>query len=372
MTLCTTYAGSLFSRLQVWQIERLFGAHAEIRMPKINVDYFELVSDQAGNRISQLRGRESFEDIEEALLPSTEAFKVFCVKKFVGTSNYRWFVESVVCSSVPGAPAANYKVELSKLTLQAPEEYLAQTLQKTGATANRLLWPGTLVEVDYGFIQSVGRHDGQIRTNKRYSDTLQKGEMHKRRLAVVVKISSGRVKVAPVTSNPQPAHDKTCFQLDPTTLGNLTFYGSSGKQSWVLCSMLETVSIRRILPPMSTFKVRGSMRPGRDNAYSQKLTSAEARLLQSSMLHAIGITDYSSLKEELAAKKLECAETRELKQSVADLTARLAEVEKENAYLKLVEEVAKDWDKALGQGTLGHRVADLAGLYKELAEEENS
>ncbi|WGS50157.1 type II toxin-antitoxin system PemK/MazF family toxin [Paraburkholderia sp. D15] len=340
-------------------------------MPQINVEYFELVDDPVGNgnRTPQLRGRESFEDIEEALIPSSETFKVFCVKKFAGTNNYRWHVESVVCTSAPGDPTASYKVELSELNQRVPEVYLEQTLRNTGAAVNRVLWTGTLVEVDYGFIQSVGGHDGVVRTNERYSDTLQQGEMHKRRLAVVVNVSGGRVKVAPVTSNPQAGQDKTCFELDPTTLSKLSFYGSSGKQSWVLCSMLETVSVSRILPPMSKFLVRGRERDGRNVHYTQKLNANELKLLESALLHAIGITDYSSLKDELSAKKLECAEIDELRQSVENLKAQLATAGTENARLKLIEEIARDWDRAIGGGTLDARVTELAHLYREMAEE---
>lgn len=65
--------------------------------------------------------------------------------------------------------------------------------------------------------------------------------MRKRRLAIVVKVlSDHRVQVVPVTSQ-DPRGDISTFQISRETLDNLVFYGGSGKNSWVLCNMLQTV-----------------------------------------------------------------------------------------------------------------------------------
>ena len=83
-------------------------------MQTIIVNYYELVDDANGKKVQSPLGRELFEDIGEALVPTSASYKVFFVKKFTGSVNYRWFVESVVLTSPLNATAAIYTVVLSK------------------------------------------------------------------------------------------------------------------------------------------------------------------------------------------------------------------------------------------------------------------
>ncbi|MDN8963537.1 hypothetical protein Q0P11_14895, partial [Staphylococcus aureus] len=76
----------------------------------------------------------------------------------------------------------------------------------------------------------------KIGTNKRYSSTIQGGEMHKRRLAIVVKVQPrGQVQVVPITSKFQPDLDKSCFIVERSTLEK-TVYSSEDITSWAVCS----------------------------------------------------------------------------------------------------------------------------------------
>ena len=161
-------------------------------MDTIVIRYLEQVKDRATDTVSvSLLGMETYNSISEALMPGSGEHKIFCIKKFTGVDNYRWHVESVEKLTATGVVPAEFTVTLSEIYSTVPEEYLKQTLKKTQSSLNRVVQFGTVVEVDYGFIQSVGRADGMLRTNKRYCDTLQRGEMHKRRLAIVVRASRG-------------------------------------------------------------------------------------------------------------------------------------------------------------------------------------
>lgn len=213
-------------------------------MPTIVVKYFQSGKDpETGDFLPDLLGVETFEDITEALVPSySTTHKVFYTKRFLKSTHHLWLVNSVGLTSVPGTDIAVYEVMLS----QAPtenDEYLNQTLKKDrNTTAFKLLRKGTLVEVDYGFAQDIGQSTGDVKTNKRYSDTLMRSEMHKRRLAVVIKvISKNLVQVAPVTSI-QTRGDKSEFQLEQSTIDQLPRYKDSGYNSYVLCNRLQAVS----------------------------------------------------------------------------------------------------------------------------------
>jgi len=323
-----------------------------------------------GDQTQSLLGREVFDNIEEAMLPSVSPnHKTFLVKKFSNSVSYRWFVESVTLISPHSVVPAVYAVLLSEKNTSFPEEYLRQTLKKTKHTVNQHLWQGVLVEVDYGFVQRIGKKNGELRTNKRYSDTRQHGEMHKRRLAVVVKTTGTLIQVAPVTSDTKSASDKTCFELSTQTLSGLDFYGSSGKQSWVLCNMLETVSASRILPPVShyTAKLGALQKKGRNVAYPSKLNAAEQKLLKAALLHSIGVTDYAQMTTELANLRQQCKQLASLTLANGQMAAQIADLNAEVATLKLVEEVAKDWEKNMGSvGQLAEKVMELQKLYAEM------
>ncbi|KPX12914.1 hypothetical protein ALQ08_200093 [Pseudomonas syringae pv. delphinii] len=339
-------------------------------MDTIVIRYFEQIKDLATGTMSvSPLGKETYESISEALMPGSGTHKIFCIKKFTGVANYRWYVEGVAQLTTTGVVPAEYSVTLSKIFITVPEEYLQQTLKKTGASLNRVIQFGTIVEVDYGFIQTIGREDGALRTNKRYCDTLQKGEMHKRRLAIVVGANRGVCQVVPVTSDSPGIADKTSFQLSRPTLDQLTFWGSSGKDSWAICQMVESVSVSRILPPVTEYQARGQTRRGRNTHYTLRLAEAEKALLRNSLLHSIGVTDYQQTKTKLSETR---EQLQELIAAATDLEAangRIAALEAERKELLLYQEVAVDWGKGFGEGQLEAAVGDLRELYEMMATE---
>jgi len=340
-------------------------------MTTIIIRYFEQIKDPATSAITLAPlGMETLESISEVLLPSVSGHKVFCIKKFTDVANYRWYVESVARLSDLGVKPAEYVVTLSKLfQSHGAEEYLQQTLAKTKQSLPSLIYPSTLVEVEYGFIQTVAREDGELRTNKRYCDTLQKGEMHKRRLAVVIRAARGVVQVAPVTSEAPAAGDKTSFELSRDTLDQLATWGGSGKNSWVLTGMIETVSTSRILPPVSFYTVGQRQRTGRSTHYKLRLTADEKQELKTSLAHSVGITDYPQVKASLLDAKEQLAAVPKTTADLAAALAKNAALEALVGELRLVEEVAKDWAKGMGDNSLADRVDDLRRLYAEMERE---
>jgi len=320
-------------------------------MATITVIYFKVDANQPGEpdaRNADLQlGCERFEGIGEVLLPWCKQHKVFFVKKFESSPVYRWCAEAVD-SAVLADGSAVFHVFLSDVTSAGAEEYLFQTLKKSHSKPNRFMKPGTLVEVDFGFALAVGRHDGEVRTNKRYSDTLQQGEMPKRRLAVVLKSERDVVQVLPVTSQSR-AGDRTAVQLSPDTLRSLTFYGRSGKDSWVLASVIETVSTRRILPPMSSYVAKdGRTRHARDPKYSCKVSNTELRLIRVALEHVVGIDDYDKVKQEAREVVSLKRQITALDEALEAERGQLVVLQSELARLREIERIAKEWASSMG------------------------
>ncbi len=262
-------------------------------MPTITVAYFELTGFSSGKHVGTKLGEELYDGFKEALIPTFESYPTFCIKKFSGFSNQRWRVESVEKVSAMGFSPVHCEVYLSKARERVPEEYLSQSLKKAKRLANNVLFHGTLVEIDFGFVSSAISPGGNIDFCEGYFDTLQRNEMHKRRLAIVTKASRWTAQVVPVSTVSRDALDKTSFLLT-SDLTPLVSYGG-GLPSWAVCDMLQTVSTGRILPPLSTYPVGSNTRTGRRASYPYRLNKGDTRSLKSAMAHASGISDYDAL-----------------------------------------------------------------------------
>jgi uncharacterized protein YifN (PemK superfamily) len=313
-------------------------------MQTIIVRYFETVIDQtSGKPVPRQLGSESYEDIREALIPGLPPAKqgktpppVFLTKCFLTSQFHRWELMSVTATPATGAGPAVFAIFLKAVDVSS-EVFLYQTLKKDkNKKLPKLLWPGTLVEVDYGFVQHTGRMDGSTKTNKRHSDMLLAGEMYKRRLAVVVKVVAGNlVQVAPVTSVVPPAGDKSVFQISQATLDRMPRYKLGGKSSYVLCDRAESVSIQRLLPPLSY----GTGNSSRNVNYTVRLSRGEEKLFKAALLHAVGVTNYVPHNDYLQEK----LKADQLQQEVERLNRELETSRAGLDTLTIVENMAKRW-----------------------------
>lgn len=276
-------------------------------MLKIVIRYLEQAS---GSALPTVLGQEIFDGICEALIPIIDPESTsFIVKRFDGNSNYRWDVEQVTCTSSVGDSPVKYDIVLSSLYHTKPIVYLSTTKKKTNSSLQKIIKPFTLVEVEYGFFQAVIKDDGRLGRNKRYSSTLQHGEMRKRRLAVVIKINQSSLQVVPVTCDVMHSGNKSAIELSAGTLSKLDFYGR-GKRSFALCDMIETVAPSRVYPPAQAgTKLRST-------AYSLRLSKAEIALLTISLVHSAGYTKYLDDVKKIA----------DLEYSVSQLQSELDEL----------------------------------------------
>lgn len=245
-------------------------------------------------------GTEQSTGITEILFPdvnyAANVHSMTITKKFDGQSKYRWEVMSVTHPS-----ALETVIDLKPRIPSQPEVFLAQTHKRKRSVISALR-KGTLVEVDYGFIPSVKKSCGTTRSNKRYPDLKQSGEMHKRRLAIVIKATGNRVQVVPISSKVPPINDRTCFELDFESVEKLVNYNDRDKNSYAICGMIETVSLTRILPPLARpIKAKGRQEPQRSEGYPHRLTPVDLNALDDALSVTMGMSDYRKLKRDYPA-----------------------------------------------------------------------
>lgn len=138
-----------------------------------------------------------------------------------------------------------------------------------------------------------------------------------------------------MTSVPPSTSDKSIFQIDQATLDRMPRYKLGGKASYVLCGRTESVSIQRLLPPVSF----GTSNPTRNVRYTLALSKTEEKLFKAALLHAVGVTNYVPHNQFLQEK----LKADQLRQEVERLTQMLEESRSIAQALGTVENLAKRW-----------------------------
>ncbi|MGE0013299.1 MAG: hypothetical protein AB7S62_13820 [Azoarcus sp.] len=317
-------------------------------MTGLTINYFLHVEAEAAEvegAEEELLGVERFEGIQEKLIPgyNEEGHKVSITKFFAGRDDHRWLVKYLVHVS-----DSETSVYLEAWKNNRREEFLSQTQKSNRSVISKLQF-GTLVEVEFGFIPSVKKLNGDVRSNKRYPDTIHKGEMHKRRLCVVVKADSQRVQVVPVTSQaPGSFGDLSVCQISDASLADLIGYNDPAIPSYAICRMIKTVALTRVLPPIS--RQRGTRAAFRDHRYSKKLNGADRAAFKQALSHAVGLTDYCDLKEKVSEYYRELQVIKPENEILAKQMVRLmrekADFEAMAERYEVLLEIMTDWRMA--------------------------
>lgn len=249
------------------------------------------------NSDKSILGSETLSKIDEAAFPDPNYFKnpITITKKFTACDGYRWLVRSVQ------HPSKNeILIYLEERTPSIKEVFLSQTYQNNVSVISNLQ-KGVLVEVEHGYYLSIKKINGDVKSTKRYPDFRQHGEMHKRRLAIVVSATNKFIQVVPITSQaPLDNSDKSIFQISPESLKDLMDYNQAGKQSFALGSMIQSVSLSRVLPPLTKSKSNKTVLSERSVGYPHRLTGSDKKLLDNALLIAVKLGDYSEIKRKFS------------------------------------------------------------------------
>ncbi|MEQ4922519.1 hypothetical protein [Proteus hauseri] len=331
-------------------------------MPNNMTINYLLDSDQS------LLGTEIYQNITEITLPLLHetGHKITLTRFFEGHTSHRWLIERI-----------NHQTPEQTNLFLTPriecenEIFLAKTYSSKRTVASRIT-KGTLVEVEYGFIQSTKRITGKISSVKRYPDFVQNGEMHKRRLAIVINACfPSTLQVIPITSIHQNENDKNIFEISLKSLDKLVHYNSKDIRSFALGHMIQTVSIRRILPPLA---IQKDKRCYRDIGYSQRLEKEDMKSLELALTTAIGYGDYQNIRTERNRLRLDVQElTKQNTQLINELSINQnnqVAYEQSSIRCHALEEKMIDWycsmDSNLSQEDARKKLEQELTLYLEV------
>lgn len=263
---------------------------------------------------SQL-GYETHEDIEEVLLPNNPNPNdpIFFTKKFRGNSEYRWEVQSM--AEDIGAAQRTFTVKLRRRSQVSKKFYLKNILAAQAQNAAHVLHPWSLVEVEFGHSLTVGKQNGNLGSSKRYADTVQHLSMPKRRLAIVLQVHLRRnelVQVIPITSRPPPAGDNSSVDVTASLI-DMEHYQ---KQSWAVCSMVQTVTASRIMAP----SVKKGPHSFRDTRFKTLVRGNVRTSLKDALMYGVAAPGRIAAAKDLADK---LTENEELKTENASLLEKL-------------------------------------------------
>lgn len=310
-------------------------------------------------------GKEIYEDINQYIIPDYIKGHTITISKFFeGQFNHKW---KIIDLKIPSVNDVN--IYLNKRETIQPEEYLLKTYRDNNRVI-RNLQLGTLVEVDYGYTPLIRKINGDIKSSKRYPDYKQKNEMHKRRLAIVVKASNSLVQIIPISSQPQDLDDLSIFQLDKTSLHGLVDYSNGANGSSVICSMVESVSFSRILPPRT--RDARTRSPVRNITYKNKITNDDRKALTLSLSHGVGLSNYETLlnknkkyySDNITLKK-DLDEAKEINLKVNEVELELDEVKHRNKMLLEILHDLKQQYHAGGRDAILQEIEEQAKEYSE-------
>lgn len=296
-----------------------------------------IVTYRLASDTSTILGVEKSSGITEVLFPDVNYFAhtITITKMFAGHPAHRWRVVSTTHPS-----SSEIHIDLESRGSNNSEIYLSQTYKQRKSVISNLQ-KGTIVEVDYGYIHSIKKQSGDIKSCKRYPDFKQSGEMHKRRLGIVIKASPSGVQVVPITSKlPSNIGDKSIFQVSFNSIQKLVHYNDPAKSAFALCGMIETISLNRIFPPLAHPHANKSRKgPERSTGYPTRLSKNDKKLLDDSLSASIGFHDYPDLKENYptiyAENEVNKEEINRLNASLQSATDKTSNYE---ALMTLVED----------------------------------
>lgn len=291
----------------------------------------ERVDHSTGDYTYTALGEEAHKDIEEILLPDTpRTSPIFFTKKFVGQPEYRWEVRSVEQNQ--NTTPLTYTVTLIRRRQVEKEFYLKNILATRRYTVRRVIYPWSLVEVEFGHAPTVRKLNCDTRSNKRYADTVQVHSMPKRRLAVVIQViernNEDLLQVVPITSQQPHSSDKAAVEIT-SALSKMVNYQ---KQSWAICRMIQTVTASRVIAPLVD---RSPGPPVRDKSFRTQVRDTVREALKDALMFGVAADNRVQDTANLAIEK---QLNEQLKLNTESLTRQIAELEKKlGLYEKLAE-----------------------------------
>lgn len=187
-------------------------------------------------------GHIKHENLVETLIPAFEP------------DTHDMFLKHVFSSKkhVTNWQITNLLIDANIATIQLKEAASTQSLADFIAPQYRkpedFLKPYYIVEVDFGFYSNLFNIHGAKVVNKRSTNSLLQGEMHKRRPCIVLGLKHGCVQVIPLSTKTEVGSNPKRLELSKTSFAKLAPRYTE-KTSYALLEMIQTVSVHRVFPP---------------------------------------------------------------------------------------------------------------------------
>lgn len=291
-------------------------------MTTVSISYSTYDPNHQANE--RILGTEHIDNIEEILVPLNDKnTPIFITKAFSGEVCKRWRVRFFL-----GIAPDHWGVWLTEKDV-SKDIYLSEILTKRRiGNAAGFVKRGAIVIVEFGHIYQTLNFQTGLTKSAMYPCNHQEGEMHKRRPAVVVKVDRRGVTVVPVTSKEPDAHEynRAIFELEKDSIQHIKEL-DTGKRSFAVCEMIQTVSPTRILPPESRDHKGRDRTYRRDESFGRRLSRNDMKALEQGLLAAVGMY---SLQEKLDRTiqngQMQSAELEELRPEVETVREELAEL----------------------------------------------
>ncbi|HBY5172601.1 TPA: type II toxin-antitoxin system PemK/MazF family toxin [Klebsiella quasipneumoniae subsp. similipneumoniae] len=278
-------------------------------------------NNQANERIL---GTEHIDNIEEILVPLNDKnTPIFITKAFSGEVCKRWRVRFFL-----GIAPDHWGVWLTEKDV-SKDIYLSEILTKRRISNSAgFVKKGAIVIVEFGHIYQTLNFQTGLTKSAMYPCNHQEGEMHKRRPAVVVKVDRRGVTVVPVTSKEPDAHEynRAIFELETESIQYIKEL-DTGKRSFAVCEMIQTVSPTRILPPESRDHKGRDRTYRRDESFGRRLSRNDMKALEQGLLAAVGMYSLQEkLNRTIRNDQMQLAELEALRPEVETIREELVEL----------------------------------------------
>lgn len=324
-------------------------------MATVSIKYSTYDSNNQSNE--RILGTEHIDNIEEILVPlNNKNTPIFITKAFSGETCKRWRVEFFL-----GIAPGHWGVWLTEKDV-SNDVYLSEIMdRKSIRHAGGLVRKGAIVIVEFGHIYQTLNFQTGLSKSAMYPCNHQDGEMHKRRPAIVVKVDSRGVTVVPITSQEPDAYkfNRAIFELEADSTTYIKEL-DSGKRSFAVCEMIQTVSPTRILPPESRDYKGKNRTYRRDVTFSRKLTRNDERALDQGLLAAIGMYSLREKLDRLILKdEAQSTELETLRPFAMQLQEELSELREKH---KILSELYRVVSKLETLESVEQEVLEYVGL----------
>jgi uncharacterized protein YifN (PemK superfamily) len=296
------------------------------------------------NEDDQELGRITHENIDEILIPAFKEDKhdMFIKRVFKSHPEINtWQIQSMVIDNL------DVYLKLRPIPNQRSFKEFTKSQNKI---AEQILKKYSIIEVDFGFYSAILDSHGNKLIQEQNTHVILKGEIHKRRPCLVLKVKRNTIQVIPLSTSDDNQNDAKCVKLASLPTQLIDRYHK--KPCYALLNMIQTISSARAYPPQYR-QVQSIHRVYQlDSIQQREIEHALAKTFNKDTIrqHECLNLQLNNVKQE--RKKL-LDKYRDLKTETTRLEHEVTSLSQQNKKLKtLLTQIEQDWELNLDLNTL--------------------